>query len=130
MTINHEYALNYGMCSISCLLGASEDDGLWCTPYGKEISLFSSFSLIKWIYLYKKHIWCLQLHVDGCFNAVLAGRPPHVKRSWLGFPVVYIFYTSVLESREVRYRWEFSGFAHLMIMKDWCQLSSFPRDLW
>jgi hypothetical protein len=28
MTINHEYALNYGMCSISCLLGASEDDGL------------------------------------------------------------------------------------------------------
>jgi hypothetical protein len=27
-TINHEYALYYWMCSISCLLGSSEDDGL------------------------------------------------------------------------------------------------------
>jgi hypothetical protein len=27
-TINHEYALNYWMCSIGCLLGSSEDDGL------------------------------------------------------------------------------------------------------
>jgi hypothetical protein len=26
MTINHEYALNYWMCSIACLLGSSEDD--------------------------------------------------------------------------------------------------------
>jgi hypothetical protein len=28
MTINYEYALNYWMCSISCLLGSSENDGL------------------------------------------------------------------------------------------------------